>query len=508
MQERMKNVAATPLPRKQSGAVDPGQEQFRLFFEANPAPLWVHEEQTMVFLAVNHAAVRLYGYSQAEFLTMTAGDLWSAEDAPAFLQMLERHRGQIAAPGGIWRHRKKDRAVIEVEVAMSAVTYLGRPAWLVLAHDLTERQVAQESLRLAQELLELRGRARTADLEAAIEALVETQERFRQMAENIREVFWLSNPSRTSIIYVSPGYQEIWGRTCESLYQKPSSWFEAIHPEDRPRAHQLFKEPIPRDGCACEYRLRRPDGSVRWVLERGFPVRDNYGRIHRLVGIARDITDRKELEREILAISEREQRRIGQDLHDDLCQQLAGIEFLSKALQQQLSAQPQADQAGEIATLLRAANDHTRVLARGLAPVELEAGGLMQGLEALAQRTSALFRVQCTFECPAPVWLEDLSVSTHLYRIAQEAVTNGIKHGKSRKIEIQLTVAADRAVLEICDNGAGLTDNPAKPRGMGLRIMQYRADLIGATFAMQAGVQGGTRVLCSVPLTAAPQPQR
>jgi PAS domain S-box-containing protein len=317
-----------------------------------------------------------------------------------------------------------------------------------------------------------------------------------------------SNPSRTSILYVSPGYQEIWGRTCQSLYQNPATWFDAIHPEDRPRAHQLFKEPIPRDGCACEYRLRRPDGSVRWVLERGFPVRDNLGRIHRLVGIARDITERKELEREILATSEREQRRIGQDLHDDLCQQLAGIEFLSKALQQQLSTQqPLAEQAGEIARLLRAANDHTRVLARGLAPVELEAGGLMQGLEGLAQRTSALFRVQCTFECPAPVWLEDLSVSTHLYRIAQEAVTNGIKHGKARKIEIQLKATADRAVLEISDNGAGLTENPARPRGMGLRIMQYRADLIGATFSIQAGAQGGTRVICSVPLGPAPTRQ-
>src|SRR5262249_45730083 len=151
-------------------------------------------------------------------------------------------------------------------------------------------------------------------------------------------------------------------------------------------------------GYEHAYRVVRPDGSTRWVLDREFPVRDDAGRFYRLVGIVRDITAQKELEREILEISEREQRRIGQDLHDDLCQQLVGIEMLSKALERQLKGERQAANAREIAEFIRAAIDHTRVLARGLAPFDLEADGLMKGLKILAERTSDLFRVDCSFE--------------------------------------------------------------------------------------------------------------
>src|SRR5207237_8201512 len=109
-----------------------------------------------------------------------------------------------------------------------------------------------------------------------------------------------------------------------------------VQPEDRPRMRQFFTKPLSENGYEQSYRIVRPDTSVRWILDRGFPVRDRAGNLCRAVGIARDITERKELENEILAISEREQQRIGQDLHDDLCQQLVGIEFLCKALQQQL----------------------------------------------------------------------------------------------------------------------------------------------------------------------------
>jgi PAS domain S-box-containing protein len=343
---------------------------------------------------------------------------------------------------------------------------------------------------------------RTTELEAANEALVESQFRFRQMAENIRDVFWLTNPYRSSIIYVNPAYEQVWGRSCQALYADPHSWLEGVHPEDRPRLRQFFMQRLPDLGYEHSYRVVRPDGSVRWVLDRGFPVQDNSGRFYRLVAIARDITERKAQEKEVLAISEREQRRIGQDLHDDLCQQLVGIEFLSKALQQQLKKPAHAAMAGEIAQLIRAATDHSRRLARGLIPLEPEAEGLMRGLQALAARTSELFRVQCSFQCPAPVLVADPGVSTDLYRIAQEAVTNSLKHGQAKHIEIELAATGDGGMLTVSDHGLGLSAKADDSTGLGLRIMQYRADTMGGSLSIQSVGSGGTRIVCTFPLSS------
>jgi PAS domain S-box-containing protein len=369
-----------------------------------------------------------------------------------------------------------------------------------------ERELGGEK-RLEGELREVRKELqriteqRLTELEGANEALVESQARFQNVAEAIQDVFWLTNPWRTSVLYVNPAYERIWGRSCQSLYADPRSWLEGVHPEDRPRIRQLFFEPVPAQGSQHSYRVVRPDCSVRWVLDQSFPVREHTAGFRQVVGIVRDVTESRELEKEILAISEREQRRMGQDLHDDLCQQLAGIEFLSKALQQQLQGQLQAAKVGEIATLIRAAIDYTRQFAKGLAPVELEAEGLMRGLRALAARASELFKVNCQFECPANVLVQDPNTSTHLYRIAQEALTNSIKHGKATRIRILLTSLADLGEILISDNGNGFSNEGYVSGGMGLRIMRYRADVIGGSLAIRANVPAGATVVCTFPLT-------
>ena len=475
-------------------------------FETIPDPMYVYDEESLRFLAVNAAAIELYGFSHDEFLSMSLKDIRPAADVHALLETVARQRRFILSHGGVWRHRKKDGTLLEVDITVSAVNFRGRAARLVLARNITDMRRAEDASRQAREDLEQRVQARTADLEAANQALVESQERFRQMADNIRDVFWLSNPSMTAIIFASSAYEEIWGRTRAELYAKPHTWFEGIHPEDRARLRRFFKKQLPERGYEHTYRVLRPDGAVRWVLDRGFPVRDQAGEFYRLVGIAGDITERKELETEILAISEREQRRIGQDLHDDICQQLVGIEFLSKALEHQLRTTEQAAQAAEIAQLIREAIEHTRLLARGLAPIQLEAEGLMEALRALAARISHFFRIQCAFRCPFPALIPDVTVGTYLYRIAQEAVTNAIKHGKAKTIEIQLAVTGDSILLTIQDDGAGFARQGRNPEAMGLRIMQYRADLIGGHFRVETGPGAGTTVVCSVPLSATTTP--
>jgi PAS domain S-box-containing protein len=225
-------------------------------------------------------------------------------------------------------------------------------------------------------------------------------------------------------------------------------------------------------------------------------------------GFVRDITERKqaelrqaELTRILTEISDRERHRFGQDLHDGLCQQLAAIEFMSQTLQQKLASksQPDAERVAEIAGYVREAIRQTRALAKGLSPVTLEVEGLMTALQELAANTQKLFGMDCRFECKTAIRLADLAVATHLYRIAQEAVSNAIKHGRAKQIWIQLQAAAGRAVLKIKDNGRGFSPDASPPAaGMGLHIMQYRAGMIGASLHFEHA--SGTTVVCSVPL--------
>ena len=233
------------------------------------------------------------------------------------------------------------------------------------------------------------------------------------------------------------------------------------------------------------------------------PVRDAGDRIVGITGAAMDITEHKRLEKEVLQISELEQRRLGQDLHDGICQHLAGIELMSQVLQQKLEkkSKAQAIQAEKIATHVRDVIAQTRSLARGLSPLVLESEGLMAALAELAANTEKLFRVKCRFECPAPVYIHDLITATPLFRIAQEAATNAVKHGKAKEIEISLETKLEKIILSVRDNGSGFSPPSGTTKGMGLRIMQYRAGMIGATLLFQRQSKGGTAVVCflSVP---------
>lgn len=213
-----------------------------------------------------------------------------------------------------------------------------------------------------------------------------------------------------------------------------------------------------------------------------------------------DLT-RRRLEKEILEISEREQQRIGQDLHDDLGQQLAGIWCLNRVLEGSLAAQhsPEAENAAKITGLLKNALALTRTLARGLHPVALDVGGLDFALTELAQRTTDMFGVKCRYAGHQPVGLDNIA-ATHLYRIAQEAVTNAVKHGRSPEIDIEVFSEPHQTMLSVRDYGQGMPEGVPKQEGMGLRIMGYRAGIIKGALSIQNAVTGsGTLVTCTVP---------
>ncbi|MBE7157042.1 MAG: PAS domain S-box protein [Rhodospirillales bacterium] len=224
------------------------------------------------------------------------------------------------------------------------------------------------------------------------------------------------------------------------------------------------------------------------------------GRVEYFVSAGLDITERKRLEQEILATSEREQRRIGQDLHDDLGQRLTAIQFLSENLCQELAdATPAlARLADRISSMSREANDGARMIARGLCPGTFDAAGLVDALHVLARNTTTLFRIQC--KCHAEHRQPTISpkAAIQLYRIAQEAVGNAVRHSKATEIVIEWHLHG-RCELSVVDNGTGFPVEQKAGEGMGLRSMRYRASLFQGHLCIHSQAGSGTRLTCEVP---------
>jgi two-component system, LuxR family, sensor kinase FixL len=215
--------------------------------------------------------------------------------------------------------------------------------------------------------------------------------------------------------------------------------------------------------------------------------------------LVRDVTDRKLLQREILEITNRERVQIGQDLHDGLGQHLTGITFLTRALENKLTALglAEATDAAEINRLVMEALSQTRNLARGIFPVELEESGLVQALKELAATVEKLFTITCVVEIEDKLVIRHRGAENHLFRLAQEAINNSVKHGKAKKVVVGLKRADEKIVLSIADDGVGFGTEEPKSSGLGLRIMNYRAQKIGALLEIQSNPSGGALLTCT-----------
>jgi PAS domain S-box-containing protein len=238
------------------------------------------------------------------------------------------------------------------------------------------------------------------------------------------------------------------------------------------------------------------------------PIRGRDGKVEGCIGVATNVTERQRLQRQILEISDREQARIGQDIHDGLCQQLVSLAFDANSLENRLTSagHPEAGTAKRIADLLDEAITQSRQLSRGLFPIRLEAEGLASALEELARSTQERFGVRCRFKPSGRVPVADNIVATHLYRIAQEAVTNAVKHAHPRRITIALRADARALEVKVDDDGTGLAqEEQSQPAGMGLHIMNYRARSIGGSLRLFHGAHGGTTVSCQVPQPGTPE---
>ena len=223
--------------------------------------------------------------------------------------------------GGDLSHRVKvggHDEIAELAIAFNVMARRLTESYRVLEDEIAERRRAEGALTEAHDKLEMRVRERTAELSRANadlkrgnavrgqleEDLLENELRFRELAENIREVFWMVDAEENCVLYVSPAYEEIWGRSTNGLYGEPNNWIEAIHADDRERVGEAFFTKSSAGEFDEEYRVVRPDGTERWVRDRGFPVADREGKVYRIAGIAEDITEQKRAEEDIKQTAE------------------------------------------------------------------------------------------------------------------------------------------------------------------------------------------------------------
>jgi signal transduction histidine kinase len=221
----------------------------------------------------------------------------------------------------------------------------------------------------------------------------------------------------------------------------------------------------------------------------------------RTAALAREIQERVSLQREILETSEREQRRIGRDLHDGLCQHLTGTALAGHLLEQKLAnlSLAEAQEASRVVQLIEEAIERTRHLSHQLDPVELNSGSITDHFEALAAAASQRLKLACRFEGNLTQPLEDAAIATHLYRIAQEALANAARHSGVGRINIGLDAAADEIVLTVTDDGAMVLEELEPDAAARKRAMAYRADLIGAKLNYERLATSGTRLTCVLP---------
>ncbi len=334
------------------------------------------------------------------------------------------------------------------------------------------------------------------DRKRAEAALLESNAALRALIESSPLAIISINADKTITLW-NPAAERMFGWKAAEVLGSPVPFIPQDKENEFDRIGQLVLDG--KSFTDFEMRCRKRDGSPIDIVISSAPLRGASGAVYGIMAVIIDTTLNRQLIQEILEISNREQRRIGQDLHDGLSQHLTGIAFLSKVLEQKLAgdAPREASQARELTQLVHQAIDMTRNLAHGLLPVELGEDGLMLALEQLAATVRTVFNTACVFSCDAPVFIADTSLATHLFRIAQEAVNNAIKHGSAKNITISLSSSNENYFLTIEDDGIGFPRDIDIKKGMGLRIMSYRSRMIGAYLSVGNNPAGGGRVTCS-----------
>jgi PAS domain S-box-containing protein len=442
----------------------------------------------------NRGAEKIYGYAAEEVKGRPISllvPLNRTAEVPHILAELQQGR---AIEHYETVRKTKDGTLIHVSLTISPIRNRdGRITGAsTIARDITAQRQAEERIRESEAL-------------------------FQQLAANIEGYFWVNAPDDSHMYYMSPGYEKITGRSCARLYERPASWADSIHPEDRARVLALYRGPRRQEARELEYRIVRPDGAVRWIRDRVSPVRDRAGEVYRIAGIGEDITERKQadeklreyyehvqtLSHQLLTVQEEERRHLARELHDEIGQVLATINFQFHAAKglAGASALPRLEECG---ALLQQAGEQVRSLALELRPTMLDTLGLEATLRWLGERHQQ--RTGCEVQIVGHLSGAPLApeMAIACFRVVQEALTNVVRHAAARHFWIELSQSESVLELVVRDDGVGFdvaaTQEQAARRGrLGLLGMAERVHLLGGTLQVESEPGRGTRIRASFP---------
>ncbi len=480
------------------------QQRYRNLFEVNPHPLWVYDLENLNFLAVNEVAIKQYGYSQTEFLSMTIKDIRPPEEVPALLDRI---------PGLRWadkrfatrRHKKRDGTEIDVEITSHELTFKGRPARLVLARDITQQKQAQE-------------------------ALATSEEKFRQIAENIHEIFWMRDAEADKVLYVNTAYEKIWGRSCESLYINPQSFLDAVHSEDKERVIANLEKNAKKE-FEIEYRIVRPDDSVRWVWEHSFPIKNALGEVYRRAVVTQDITERKraeEVQRNLekeLELNELKIRFFSMVSHE-FRTPLSTILISAQLLENSNKEWSEEKKLKNLHRIQSSAKTMTQLLTDILTLTRAEAGKLefrpqpldledfcFSLLEEMKFSTRAKKDILFVSQCSQRIaWMDERMLRS----IVTNLVDNAIKYSPDDS-QIYFTLAAEsgQAIFQIQDQGIGIPQEEEEQlyqayqrgenvgdvtgTGLGLAVVKKCVELHGGSIKLESKLGVGTTFTVTIP---------
>ncbi len=488
------------------------EERFRLIFEDDLTGVYLAKPDGEILLC-NQAFVDIFGFdSREEAIGSNLANLYLAPLSwPRFLQLLsenkvvERNERAGRYSDGTIRHL--------IETVLGTFNVQGELLRIKgYVFDDTDSKVATARLKRRNEELETAVADRTRVLQEKQEHLQAIWDSAFDAIITINQCGLIETANRAAEKMFGYTSAELLGQNMKFLMPKP---YSDEHDGYIRRYHETGQERIlntPRELVAL-----RKDGSI-FPIDLSVTQVDHSGYF---TGIIRDISERKRMQRNILEVSSEEQRRIGRELHDGTGQELTGLSLTAAALLEMITAVPIAtaegkslrqlderafawirDTVAKINHKLIEANRHVHELSHGIMPVQIDAGALQSSLEELATSTNMPPKILCRFECPLPVIVPDNSTATHLYRIAQEAVNNALRHSRASEIVLSLKQNGKEIVLEVLDNGIGIDEKYSriaeakKDHGMGMRTMQYRAGIIGGTLQIERRTTGGTSVRC------------
>lgn len=473
---RMTGTISDISDRKQAEqALLDSEQRFRAVFEQAAVGVAVMDTVTGRFLSVNQRICEINRRTRDEMMQLTFQDVTCKEDlAKSITSMNDLKAGRLRSYNLEKRNVLPDGSLSWVNLTVSPLWQPGEPPLrhVTVVEDINERKQAELNYR--REL-------------AYNQALVSHTSAFIVVLD-LEGRFVHANSS----FFTTMGYKE------EMVMGKTPWEIGLMDAEETARSKERFARLLcGEDNLPVDSRLRTKDGEWRTVELRSTSTRKPDGSLDRIVVTGTDMTERNRLQQEVLRVVEQEQARVGHDLHDGVGQTMTGIVSLLEALEVDLQGDAR-QQAQRIHELLRQSISEVRRMSHGLSPTSVKNRGLVGALQLLAETVRTNFRTPCTCEVDVQMAIRNNDKETHLFRIAQEAVNNALRHGKPSKVSIVLQhVSPTECELRIEDDGAGLKKSKAKESGgIGVRVMDYRANLIGARLTIKPKPRRGVVVTC------------